>query len=624
MAPVIPASPRSPQRLALAAGVIGLIALAASAIQRTGAGGDLPSPEPNVTDSETLVWHPEDRRAYRLQIDSLVTLRPDGAAGAIAHRLRALLCLRVAEVGAGFAEVAFQLREVDYRVADRVDTARAEALGLPFVVRFDGGMPTAFRYPPGLDPEIRDQLAEVVRTFQATAPAPRTGSWNVLEEHLGGRYRAAYLARDGVWHKRKAAYLRGPEVAGAGGSAAGRAQVRVLASDGWLRPSATASWWDGAELADELELSNDGQFVARVATRAVLSAADAAFDPAADIARVRRSEHLLDRPVPTLPAAEAQPVVEPKIPSPADRARLRAFLAGFAASRGDDLRLVHELAAMLREFPELAAEFPPLLRDPDLLATVAAGLAHALELAGNLECQEALAAVGADPSYPEGNRLRAIVALSGVARPSRQSRELLTWLSEAGREGGVAAEDLGATAVLALGRMGRTLRESASADYALVRATIQEAVERGLDANSQAAALDALANTGDPDLAPVAVRALQAADAAVRAAAAKALGSLDSAGGGEALAGRLGVEDDPRVRTALVAGIRAMARPGEAVLQACARLCEDEPDPAARGQMARLLVDHLDRIPEARPMLERLLRRERDPATMAYVGGRLR
>jgi HEAT repeat protein len=172
--------------------------------------------------------------------------------------------------------------------------------------------------------------------------------------------------------------------------------------------------------------------------------------------------------------------------------------------------------------------------------------------------------------------------------------------------------------------MGRTLRESASADYALVRATIQEAVERGLDANSRAAALDALANTGDPDLAPVAVRALQAADAAVRAAAAKALGSLDSAGGGEALAGRLGAEDDPRVRTALVAGIRAMARPGEAVLQACARLCEDEPDPAARGQMARLLVDHLDRIPEARPMLERLLRRERDPATMAYVGGRLR
>lgn len=570
-------------------------------------------------------WREGDERAYLLTVDSNVDL--DGATSGtpVVCALHALLCLRVADVDAQAAEVAFQLRDVTYRVGDGVDEARQRALGVPFVAHFDGGMPVRFRFPAGLEREVQDQLAEVVRTFQATTPDRAETSWTALEQHQSGRYRAVYAtAPDGSWQKRKAAYVRGADVV-RDGAVHGQATVRVLASSGSLTPAREWSWWDRAEIEDELELSNDGQVVARVATRSVLTAADAAFDPNAAIATIQRTERLLDQPV---PAVVSDPAVielpEPKPATAADRARFQELLDGFVAGQGRELAFVHRLAAMLREFPELAAELPPMLKDPGLLGTVAAGLAHALELAGNRQCQEALGTICSEPDFPESNRLRAIVALSGVAAPTDHTVELLTWLSgDASTGTDAATRDRGATALLALGRLGNTLQTAGSERYAAVAADLQRVAHAGADANLRATALKAIANTRDADLAPTAMRALDADAAPVRAAAAETIAVMDQRSGFERLTERLGTEKDGRVRAAIAAGMRQMSHHDEAAFTTCANLVTAERDPAARGEMARYLVDNLHRYPQGREVLERLVRTETDRETLSYVAGRL-
>ena len=115
------------------------------------------------------------------------------------------------------------------------DAAREGALGLPFVVAFDGAMPTKFEFAESLTAGLRAELEEFVRTFQATLPTSNDTQWHALEEHDVGSYRAAYARRPyspdlgTVWNKRKAAYLPGRQ----GTRTAGQS-IRIFASKATL------------------------------------------------------------------------------------------------------------------------------------------------------------------------------------------------------------------------------------------------------------------------------------------------------------------------------------------------------------------------------------------------------
>ena len=85
---------------------------------------------------------------------------------------------------------------------------------------------------------------------------------------------------------------------------------------------------------------------------------------------------------------------------------------------GKNFNLVHALAAMLKQFPELAPQMLPHLANPKLQGPASAGLVHALELAGNDSCQDTLGTVCSLPNYPHDNRKRAIIGLSGIEDPS--------------------------------------------------------------------------------------------------------------------------------------------------------------------------------------------------------------
>ena len=109
----------------------------------------------------------------------------------------------------------------------------------------------------------------------------------------------------------------------------------------------------------------------------------------------------------------------------------------------------------------------------------------------------------------------------------------------------------------------------------------------------------------------------------MRAAAAQALGSLDTRESLVGLTERLRAEPDGRVRAILAVSMGKLGNKSRTTFELCNSLVEREADATARGALARYLVNHLDEFPEAKPTLHRLVKRETDTRTLAYVAGRL-
>ncbi|HEX6810544.1 MAG TPA: HEAT repeat domain-containing protein [Planctomycetota bacterium] len=574
--------------------------------------GRLGDPPPAATTALELQWRAEDQLAYLLQIDSQVAFGADPER--VPYRLRARLCLRVLAAGSGGADAAVQLRDVDYLFGTDRQPARQAALGAAFVVHFEGGVPARFQFPPPLAPEIQDQLREVLRTFQATSPPASADGWSVVEEDANGPFRASYV-RDpsGAWHRQKVAYLTDAEAK----TPLGR--VAVLASAADLRPAEAHSWWQAAEVREELEVRSSGIVSARVATHATL--VPAAWDATCELARPQLEvDTLLRQPVAAIEPAQA-PAVATRPMTPADQAALRELLAAYTAAGGRDSSFVRRIAALLREVPELAIELHPVLIDPGQLGTVAAGVAHALELAGTRESQFVLATIGGDAAVPAAQRQRAIIALGGVLAPEPDSVELLRQIGQG--TGDAGATETAHAALLALGSMGRKLSASDSESYAAVCADLGQMAVRHPDPHRRAVALRALANTGDKWNAAVAAEALLDTSPVVRAAAVGTLALLDDAPTLDLLTERVGADPDGRVRAAIGNAMRGMSTTSPATFAACARQLGHEPHADARGALACYLADHLADYPEGRPALEALLQRETRRDTVRYVAGRV-
>lgn len=574
---------------------------------------------PSPVDSLTLAWRVDDRCAYRLSVDADLTLNPNGGMPRVVkYGLGGLLCARVLETGEGTARVGFQLRNVLHELAGVRDAQRQAALGVPFVVHFEGGMPTTLEFPAGLDAEVETELSELVRTFQVSLPPSPSLEWSAAEEHENGRYRAAYrVVPGGAWSKRKVVYLPGVEAA----DEVGVERVRVFNSWATLMPAADASWWKRAEVSDDLQLSLAGAPFVRVKKHSILTALPDGFDPTSDLARLGDAESLLGVPVPAYErngGSRAPVQVTPRVARPEDRERFLELLAAFTGDGGEHFADVHGLAAVLEEFPELAAELPPRLADPALASRVAEGLIHALELAGNAPCQAALSEVCAGSAYPQANRLRAIIGLSGVEDPTPASVAALWQLSAA--SGTDDMQDLGNTALLALGSLGQRLRGTDLERSADLSSGLQARLAAAVAPESRAVVLTAMANARDPALLPAAAGELEASEPTVRAAAVQALATMDQPAALDALFGRLEHEENSRVRAALVDGMGKLSHKSDSAFAACANMVRSEKDKQVRAALARYLMDNVERYPAGRATLEELVR---DRSNTAEIRGYL-
>ena len=565
-----------------------------------------------------LRWVEASLRAYTLAMHTVVS-----GAVAVEQDISATLSLRVFEVASDRVELGFQLAPVTYMMDGVRDTARETALSTAFGATFaPDGRPQLFHFGEGMRPEVARQLEEIVRTFEVVVPSGAGQSWMAIEEHGAGRYRAGYARlSEGVFRKRKVGYVEGGRVSD-GEAVIGTTETRILDSEGTFELAVERSWLDSITIDDTLALSTDGNPLAETELHASLRALPGPVDAGLALVAAWAQRDLSSDVPNALIAPEPVPVAVSRTPaSEADRARFRRQIADYDAAGGEGVALLHAIRDMLLEFPELAALIPDIVAEGTISDAAAAGLLHALELAGNPESQQALGSVIGDRRHTHGNRLRALVALGGVERATPAAVAGL-WLA-AGDRADAESADLANTAVLSVGRIGKELRERDATLYAELRARLVAELGASGDAETASIALKAIGNTFDPDLAPAATDRLSAAEPRVRAAAAEALGTVGDRDSVRNLTASLRREPDGRVRTQIALSLGSLKAHDQATLSTIDAMITGEKDGDARYQMARVLADNLEAWPAGRATLKSLLENETEARTVRYVAGKL-
>ena len=146
-----------------------------------------------IASTRHVVWQEQDRFAYELSLNGVVTFDPDNMnAEAVTYNLDGLLCVRVLEVRNGKTQIGMQLSNLVREHQGVSDPRLLDAMSLPFVVQFEGAMPSIFQFPEGLSVDVQNELSELIRGFQVMLPDQPSRQWSTLEANQDGRYRASY------------------------------------------------------------------------------------------------------------------------------------------------------------------------------------------------------------------------------------------------------------------------------------------------------------------------------------------------------------------------------------------------------------------------------------------------
>jgi HEAT repeat protein len=176
------------------------------------------------------------------------------------------------------------------------------------------------------------------------------------------------------------------------------------------------------------------------------------------------------------------------------------------------------------------------------------------------------------------------------------------------------SEQVRVTAILAAGTLAGTVDEALLHD---LRRSLDATREWAESVGRPEAYLDALANSGSPDVVAAAEPYLEHGAPAARAAAAAALGHRPQAAG--RLIAFLDREPDPLVRAVALGSLGQLAGDSPNCVEALDRALQQDPDPRARLAAA----DALGRLmphPKAQSALGEASRREPDPFMRSRIG----
>ncbi len=549
-------------------------------------------------------------KAYRLAISTTVSPLAPGAA-ALEVRLDGRLNLRVAR-GGPRAVLAVQLSPVQAQIGGERHPAMEKALSAPFLVDIDSsGQLGESRFQADLAQADRAVLDGAIRALQVVLPRDPVERWETTETDQSGAFQASYRRGQppSTLRKQKLRYttLR----------PAGVVSARVLASEIQAGIGPDRFWLERASGTERLQFeASGGRPLAAAEASFALEPAGVGPDPG--LALWGDLEHAA-----IVPRDAVSPASSTWDALTRDDARRRfagvtldALLAR-AAQAADDASFAWEVAAYLRAFPEEAARIPRRLLDAG--DRVAALLVHALELAGTPEAQRALLDVAEGRQHSRANRLRALIAMSGLEHPTGETLERLGRLAHAADR---SSGDVPATALLALGALAP--RAPGSAGVAISGKLVGE-LGAATDPEKQRALLLAVENAGGT-LPPDVLRAQAASrSAGVREVAARMIGRQDGASATPSLVGLLATEPNPAVRGAIVDGLLARPPDGQANGAIARALSEDrEPDPAVRARMVAYLSRQLATFPANREVLRARLDREPDRGVVLAILNTLR
>jgi len=543
-----------------------------------------------------LQWRPGTAQQYDLAIDSamhIVATRANAAQDIGVH-MRCLLDALTLQADRDAIWVGIRLETVELRVAGKTDAATNAALTAPFRVRFTAaGMPEAFEFPAGLSSENRLILENLVRTFQVTAQAG--AEWVAQETNSSGAYEAAYRRIDSSRVEKAKRGFVGTAVAPVYRDA-------DLASNESFSTDVGRDWLTAMTVDETVTTKGQGSPPMKITNHAML-----ALRPAAQVAANATLWAFAAAAEPT--AVGADPSAPPALTREQAEGQIRAALADLDAATEGRTVFIHRLRDLLRVDGALPAALLTMLQTEPLTDRTRADVYLAFELAGTNEAQAALTSVVGSPAWSLRDSLRAIVALSGVVKPSDATVAAL-WSTAQSSPATADGAQLSSTATFALGSLGKTLSTARNPDYSLLRSRLLGGAMGGASVQERANFVRALGNTHDASLTRGVVGLLDDSSPAVRRAAALSLGSLDTNEAAVELLSHLTREPSGEVRGAIAESLASWTAPTSAAAAEVRAAVRAEAEENARYNMAVFLGKNLDRFPENRPVLQELLRTE--------------
>lgn len=423
--------------------------------------------------------------------------------------------------GTDFASTWLERLETDGRVAE---------------VRFDKGMPVSAR---GL-------VASLVAVTQFAQPdSPRTLDWLAIEKDVNGSWTAAYV-REAAGTVLKTVQERPSD------DAPGRqlaSTARYTFQDGRLQ-SVTV------DQRGELGIPVPGTDLrARFETRVSLRRSGSV--PASQALRVAAA-----RLVPFDAMADAHAALEHRATASFSDLLAAAEDAGDRKARDDRSRVANELAAKLRQEPELVATVVGHLRQGVAKDPVERTLVEGLVRAGSGPAQKALAGLAADSTVRADLRERVLAGSVFVSKPDEAFLASLHRLAfeESTYLASMAAMTLGAALSrrLDVDPQGSQKAVQAMASHTQDLLGPARSGEKRPTLADQCNWLAALGNTGAPEALPALLAGLKHSEELVRVSAALALRFQDSAAVLPAMHEALRTDDSIHVRDNLVQAARFM------------------------------------------------------------------
>jgi len=488
---------------------------------------------------------------------------------------------------------------------------------------------SSFGFQSGVEDDVVNRLQGLLQALSLSVQHdPQKRSWVSKEHDAVGQYTARYTQSPDDSHaldKRRQAYLRTHAANGYGIKEA--MVVNVLDSEAPFTLDDDFAWIEKLESRERLQVARakGGAVVAELNTTLSL---EHSKEDAPEIELVSSWSELRWRKTSASPLIAA-----PRLPEPPSAFKLMPLEAALSEytnimTSGDasaSLKAADFLALYLRARPEMAAELMKLLENqavpPELESTIYLGL----ELAGTPEARAALIS-GLSEAHPSRNRARAAAALPDIKQPNLETLNALAQTAHAAV--GESPDDtrlVRNAASYAMGTLERRTRESNPELADRAKSELQRTLSNARDPQQQAAALDAIANSGNASLLRDVKPLMSSQEPLVRAHAIEAMGHMEPQANKDLFASLIQNEPDPKLRGAIAATYAEQARRAQQpspreVLDAAVEQLGRESDPRVKGLLIELIGPACSTYAFAQQSLGAQFQRETDPMLLKLIG----
>lgn len=343
--------------------------------------------------------------------------------------------------------MAVQIMPLQVRLMGENNKLMESAFSTPFVIHLDAlGQFGASLFPQDISRNDRAALDATIRSLQIVLPKQNATQWTTIEMDQNGEFRALYQwKKRRMLVKRKQQYLTSQKT--------GIYAIRVLLSDVRATVDTDGLWLERSEGKEIIQLeAPGGKVLARVDSRFKLEPLTKSPDNKLGI----WNPDLFKSAVFELDSPDAQTESTWDIAArELERQRfvkagitLKHLVAELSNRDLEEAAFARQFASFLRIFPDEVSQLSITLRAID--DRRAALLMNILELAGTPQAQATLIEIAESEEFLRSNRLRALVALSGVEAPTTDTVAGISRLYESQGPNTESAE-LSSTALLTLG-----------------------------------------------------------------------------------------------------------------------------------------------------------------------------